>query len=538
MKLLFRFLLVSATFALAMQFSTLLAQDDSAAPAPAPAQDAEQPTGAVSPDNGGGSQDDSASFQTFYDSLANQGTWIQSSDYGYVWQPQVTDPNWAPYTAGHWVYSDAGWTWVSDEPWGWATYHYGRWANIEGTGWVWVPGYTWAPAWVSWRYGDGYAGWAPLPPDSFVGVDYSSDDSSSDAGYHIGDDVDDTYGIGAGWYIFLPVNCLCYHSYHGYYCHRYDNFSIINNTENVTNLNVNRHRTYGGFSHVMAGGPRVAQVNDASQTPMPTVTLARATQPGGGAVTGNSAAFYAPHIGTGTTGRPARVGATIGQAKINRGTEITRPLMVNAGLAATPATQAEIEKARAAQGQAPAGAKVLAGNAAFKPVLQTPVTLLKPIVAPTRTLSANPNAVTHPQGMTQAPIFAPPARTYPQTESGAYPAGPSASTQPHPAGNPAYNPYVQRQVAPATMAPAENSGGGTTQPRVMERPSAPVTTAPVVHESAPSGGGNGGRVESTGGGSRSAPSSAASGPSSAPPSGGSGTGNSGGSAGSAGSRSH
>lgn len=31
-------------------------------------------------------------------------------------------------------------------------------------GWVWVPGVEWAPAWVSWRVGGGYIGWAPLPP--------------------------------------------------------------------------------------------------------------------------------------------------------------------------------------------------------------------------------------------------------------------------------------------------------------------------------------------------------------------------------------
>ena len=28
----------------------------------------------------------------------------------------------------------------------------------------WVPGYEWGPAWVSWRFGGGYVGWAPLPP--------------------------------------------------------------------------------------------------------------------------------------------------------------------------------------------------------------------------------------------------------------------------------------------------------------------------------------------------------------------------------------
>ena len=96
------------------------AQDD--APPPPP------------PDQAGpGDQgDQGTSFQTFYDQLGDQGTWVQTDDYGYVFQPNVSDPDWAPYTDGHWVYTDVGWTWVSDEPWGWATYHYGRWANIDG----------------------------------------------------------------------------------------------------------------------------------------------------------------------------------------------------------------------------------------------------------------------------------------------------------------------------------------------------------------------------------------------------------------------
>ena len=65
---------------------------------------------------------DTVSFQTFYDSLASEGTWIQTQKYGYVWQPNVNDADWAPYTVGHWVYTDDGWTWVSDEPFGWAVY--------------------------------------------------------------------------------------------------------------------------------------------------------------------------------------------------------------------------------------------------------------------------------------------------------------------------------------------------------------------------------------------------------------------------------
>jgi hypothetical protein len=31
-----------------------------------------------------------------------------------------------------------------------------------------VPGIEWAPAWVSWRVGGGYVGWAPLPPRGAV----------------------------------------------------------------------------------------------------------------------------------------------------------------------------------------------------------------------------------------------------------------------------------------------------------------------------------------------------------------------------------
>src|SRR6185503_19526629 len=65
------------------------------------------------------------------------------------------------------------WYWVSDEPWAWATYHYGRWQLAGGYGWVWVPETVWAPAWVSWREGGGYVGWAPMPPEPRGGVSVS-----------------------------------------------------------------------------------------------------------------------------------------------------------------------------------------------------------------------------------------------------------------------------------------------------------------------------------------------------------------------------
>ncbi|HTL59574.1 MAG TPA: DUF6600 domain-containing protein, partial [Candidatus Limnocylindrales bacterium] len=74
---------------------------------------------------------------------------------------------WRPYCSGEWVWTDCGWYWHSEEPWGWACYHYGYWAEDPAYGWVWVPGVEWAPAWVSWRVGGGYIGWAPMAPPGF-----------------------------------------------------------------------------------------------------------------------------------------------------------------------------------------------------------------------------------------------------------------------------------------------------------------------------------------------------------------------------------
>jgi len=107
----------------------------------------------------------------YYDELSPYGDWVDDSQYGAAWCPRHTGSDWRPYSDGRWVDSDYGWTWASDEPFGWATYHYGRWAFDSRYGWIWVPGTVWAPAWVSWQYGSGYVGWAPLPPS--VGFDYN-----------------------------------------------------------------------------------------------------------------------------------------------------------------------------------------------------------------------------------------------------------------------------------------------------------------------------------------------------------------------------
>jgi hypothetical protein len=107
-------------------------------------------------------------YSVFYNRLSSHGRWFESPQYGYLWQPSIarSTGDWRPYTHGSWAYSDLGWTWVSTEPFGWATYHYGRWVLLRNVGWCWVPGNEWAPAWVCWKSGGNYVGWAPLPPES------------------------------------------------------------------------------------------------------------------------------------------------------------------------------------------------------------------------------------------------------------------------------------------------------------------------------------------------------------------------------------
>ncbi len=118
------------------------------------------------------------SLSVFYSSLGPYGEWIPVGGDLYGWRPVGVAAGWHPYMYGRWAWTDDGWFWVSDEPWGWAVFHYGRWYFDDYYGWVWIPGYDWAPAWVEWRYGGPYVGWAPLSPYAVFevgfGVRYTS----------------------------------------------------------------------------------------------------------------------------------------------------------------------------------------------------------------------------------------------------------------------------------------------------------------------------------------------------------------------------
>ena len=111
-----------------------------------------------------------ASVDAFVPNLAPYGDWVWL-DGQRVFRPaeSVVGADFVPYAShGRWVSTEAGWSFSSSLPFGWATFHYGRWWFDERLGWVWLPDTTWGPAWVDWRFGGGYAGWAPLPPPRFV----------------------------------------------------------------------------------------------------------------------------------------------------------------------------------------------------------------------------------------------------------------------------------------------------------------------------------------------------------------------------------
>lgn len=106
----------------------------------------------------------------FYQPLEPYGVWFDVPGYGRCWRPRDVGSDWRPYCNGQWLATDDGWYWQSSESWGWATCHYGRWNRGSDGAWFWVPQTQWAPAWVEWRQGGGFCGWAPLPPSRGASV--------------------------------------------------------------------------------------------------------------------------------------------------------------------------------------------------------------------------------------------------------------------------------------------------------------------------------------------------------------------------------
>lgn len=251
------------------------------------------------------------SLNFFYDNLSPYGSWIEVGDYGYCFQPQVAVQNadWRPYSDGYWAYTEDGWTWVSYEDFGWATYHYGRWTRLADYGWVWVPGYEWGPAWVSWREGGDYIGWAPLPPRAEPIYE----------GRAISGHVDLEFDIGPLYYNFVNVRYIGEPVLRSRLLPPQQNVTIIQNTYNITNITYRNSTVYNY-------GPDYHRINSYSERPIQRLSIQRENAPGNAnghnfnRVNGNRLLVVAPKVEK-PKGKiaPKQVKATVKKPNIENG---------------------------------------------------------------------------------------------------------------------------------------------------------------------------------------------------------------------------
>ncbi|MEO8438914.1 MAG: DUF6600 domain-containing protein [Spartobacteria bacterium] len=311
------------------------------------------------------------SYSTFYRKLDPYGDWMETGDYGYVFQPhQATQSrDWRPYTQGHWVYTDAGWTWISDEKFGWATYHYGRWVQLRSVGWVWVPGDQWAPAWVSWRKGGDYVGWAPLPPEA-----------QFDRQTGIRSWADNYYDIGPDQYAFVRANEFGSKLTLRAIVPTVRNVTIINQTTNVTNIVYNN-------SVIVDRGPSYEDLRARSQQPIERFRLERTSYQNSEVPVfrGEVVALPTADFNRGErVARPNRVVRTIEQPVVERGW---------AGIKDTQAAQkarAKMESESTPPPNPPPKRFVRPGQKTAVPPRPAPVRVGQPVSSPAPAISMTP----------------------------------------------------------------------------------------------------------------------------------------------------
>ena len=224
----------------------------------------------------------SISIETFYSELAPYGQWVDDPEYGYVWIPDVQSGFRPYYSGGHWVMTSYGAMWVSNYTWGWAPFHYGRWVYTSFYGWVWIPDTTWGPAWVTWRWGNDYCGWAPLGPGISV--------SASFGGYSVPND----------WWVFVPQRYCLSPNFYNYRIAPQQNVTYVKTTTIVNNTYVNNNVTY-------VAGPRVADVKQVTGGQVPVYNVSNVSQPGKTSLTGGAVRIYRPEVTRKENARPPKV---------------------------------------------------------------------------------------------------------------------------------------------------------------------------------------------------------------------------------------
>lgn len=236
-------------------------------------------------------------MEIFYNELAPYGNWYDDPEYGYVWQPRGIQ-NFQPYyTNGYWVMTEYGNTWVSNYNWGWAPFHYGRW-HMSHIGWVWIPGNQWGPAWVDWRHGNGYYGWAPLGPSTNITI----------GGWR----------TPADWFVFVPQGNIYNRGFNRYY--RPNNYmNIYNNTIIVNNYYNDRNNR-----PLYNAGPRRDDIHRYTNRDIPVYNVTNAQTRGATAAPrGNNIAIYRPEVRQANNNAAPRNVRSINEASNNRATATT-----------------------------------------------------------------------------------------------------------------------------------------------------------------------------------------------------------------------
>ena len=428
---------------------------------------------------GGGA---SASYSTFYTRLEPEGDWIETSNYGYVWQPRVARQSraWRPYTNGRWVYTDAGWTWISEEPFGWATYHYGRWTRLRNVGWIWVPGNEWAPAWVSWRTSNDYVGWAPLPPEARF-----------ERGSGIHNWADSYYDIGPDQYCFVQTSNLGEERLERAIVPPERNVTIVNQTVNVTNI------TYSNTT-IINNGPNYDQVRARSQRPIERLRLERQVSVNLNAgdlhpvVRGEVVQMAAPVFARAqSVERPRTVRENIPQAVADHGWE---------GIADHQAVEKAREKIRSEATPPPSAPSrtFVRPNTAV-----SPQRAVAPAVSPSPSAASTPvpafSAAASPQGsaarfrpgspaITPSPVRAPRSTRTPESSPSVSstpvrPPSPAVTPSPLHRPNRMMSPGPGTTVLPTTTPALRRLAPPRSGPRPLMSPTAPPEGSPSATES-------------------------------------------------------
>ncbi|HEX8531098.1 MAG TPA: DUF6600 domain-containing protein, partial [Cytophagales bacterium] len=134
--------------------------------------------------------------------------------------------------------------------------------------WAWVPGPDWGPAWVAWRSGGGYYGWAPLGPGVNIQVNVV---------------------IPARHWVFVPQRYITYPQPYRYCAPHHQVVNIYHNSVYV-------HNIYRTDNQVYVSGPHRDEIARATRREVPVYRVEEAARPGRTAARNGTVEVYRPRV--------------------------------------------------------------------------------------------------------------------------------------------------------------------------------------------------------------------------------------------------